>query len=74
MTPDQRGRQKNNGVRNILIIITLIIGLFVFLDGRMDKKVESHPSVIALEKQYENVEKSLDRIEEKVDKLLEADR
>lgn len=66
-------KNKNQTIRLFVIlgIITFIVGFFVFFDGRINKEVKSHPAVIQLQEQYKNVEKSLERIEKKVDKLLE---
>lgn len=76
--------KSNNNLRHTVLWLTavsLILGLFVFLDGRIDNKVKSHPSVIQLEKGAENTDKNLasldtrlQRIEEKLDKLLEQQK
>jgi len=72
MSPEQK---KNNSLRNLLptlLIISLIIGFFVFFDNRIEKKIQSNPAVTRLEERYLNLDERLERMEKKIDKLLEA--
>ena len=71
--------EKNNRIKLrslvwIVMFIGGIISIFVFFDGQIDKRIEAHPSVIRLEEQSKTIKESLERIEEKVDELIERDR
>jgi len=70
--------EKNNKIslRSVfwtVIIISSIISFFVFFDGRIDKQVQSHPSVVRLEGKWESLDERLERMEKKIDKILEKD-
>lgn len=67
--------EKNNKVnlRNLVLAIMIIGGFasaFVFFDGQIDKRIQAHPSVVRLEEQSKTIKASLERIEEKVDELI----
>jgi len=75
--------EKNNKInlRTLVLAIMIIGGIvsaFVFFDGQIDGRIESHPKVIGLEKAQEYTERELGEIKEqlliinqKIDKLLD---
>ena len=65
---------KENNTKNlyfILAIISLIVGLFLFLDGRIESRIAHHPAVIRIQEHNKSIDRRLDRIEKKIDQLLE---
>lgn len=68
--------EKNNKInlRTVVLAIMIIGGIgsaFVFFDGQIDGRIESHPKVVGLEKEQAYTNKELEKINKKLE-ILEA--
>lgn len=71
--------EKNDKIslRKLALYVTIIGGVIsagVFFDGRIDKKIEAHPSVIELKTNQGDIQRRLERIETKLDDALKQRR
>ena len=71
MTPEKNNKINLRHLFWTVMIVGGIVSLFVFFDGRIDKQVQSHPSVVRLEGKWESVDERLERIEDKIDEMRE---
>lgn len=76
-TSTQREGRNNRRFYYILVTVLAILGIFGFVETRIDSKIENHPKVVEMKTDQENMDKQLDRMEQmlkeldnKVDRLL----